>query len=199
MIVASAGNESLDGVGFPAAIPGVVSVGATNLQGQRTVYSSYGGRLDLVAPGGETIDVKSGGILTTGGTFLDGFWQGLALPSFAWGFALDPLGKYVQVQGTSFSAPAVSGVVALMRGEDPRRRLSRDRLLSVLKQSTGYQGLTISPADQVTYRLKKALGFGVEPILRPSGIFPLPQPIAPQQYYYGSGLVNAEAAVLGVK
>jgi subtilisin family serine protease len=199
VIVASAGNENLDGVAFPAAIPGVISVGATNLEGHRTVYSSYGGRLDVVAPGGDTSKVKSGGILTTGGTFPGGFWQGLTVPGYSWGVALDSLGKYVQVQGTSFSAPAVAGVVALMRGEDPQRQLSRDRLITILKQSTGYQDLSIAPADTVTYRLKTALGFGIDPRLRPSGVFPLPEPIAPEQYYYGSGLVNAEAAVLGVK
>lgn len=51
VIIASAGNENLDGVAFPAGIPGVVSVGATNMAGNRTFYSSYGGGLDVVAPG----------------------------------------------------------------------------------------------------------------------------------------------------
>ncbi|MCA1995020.1 MAG: S8 family serine peptidase [Coleofasciculus sp. S288] len=202
VIIASAGNDGLDGVGFPAAIPGVVSVGATNLGGNRTVYSNYGGRLDVVAPGGDTEQSLSGGILTTGGTWVDGFWQGMDVPNFAWGMALDPQGKYVQVQGTSFAAPAVSGVLALMKGEDSNRRLNRDRLVQILKETSSYEGLSISKADENQYRLQSAVGFGTAtnfPFLRPSGIFPQPKPVSPEQYFFGSGLVNAEAAIQEIK
>ncbi|MBE9087316.1 S8 family serine peptidase, partial [Tolypothrix sp. LEGE 11397] len=202
VIVASAGNENLDGVGFPAGIPGVVSVGATNMTGNRTFYSSYGGGLDLVAPGGEIQNSLSGGILTTGGTWLDGFWQGMSVPDYAWGLALDPLGKYVQVQGTSFSAPIVSGVVALMKGEDPKRRLSRHEIVSILNQTATYDGLNLSKADANRYRLQKEVGFGTvvdAPVSRPSGIFPKAKPVSAQEYFFGRGLVNADAAVQAVK
>ncbi|HBE21575.1 MAG TPA: peptidase S8 [Cyanobacteria bacterium UBA11149] len=202
VIIASAGNEGLDGVGFPAAIPGVLSVGATNISGNRTVYSNYGGRLDLVAPGGDTELNMSGGILTTGGTWVDGFWQGIPVPDYAWGVSLDPKGKYVQVEGTSFAAPTVSGVMALMKGEDPHRRLNRDRLVSILKETASYDGLAIAKADENQYRLQASIGFGSGmgfPLIRPSGIFPQPNPVSAWEYFFGSGLVNAEAAVKKVK
>lgn len=93
VIVAAAGNDSLDGVAFPAAVSGVISVGATNLAGKRTVYSSYGGRLDLGAPGGEIAIKQHGGILTTGSTWLSGFWQGIEPPKQAWATSLDPQGQ----------------------------------------------------------------------------------------------------------
>ncbi len=192
VIVASAGNESLDGVSFPAATPGVMSVGATNLDGQRTFYSSYGGRLDVVAPGGETTSVASGGILTTGGTWIDGFWQGIEPPDYAWASTLDPVGQYVQVQGTSFSAPTVSGVVALMKGVNPN--LERDRLLHTLKTTASYDGLTLSQSDLNHYRLQSEIGLTLWQD-RLSGIFPFPRPISAEQYFFGNGLVNAEAAV----
>ncbi len=202
VMVASAGNESLDGVGFPAAIPGVISVGATSLEGRRTFYSSYGGRLDLVAPGGETSQFQRNGILTTGGTGLPGFWTGITPPAQAWRTALDPLGNYVQVQGTSFSSPAVAGVVALMKGADRDRTLDRHQFIAILKRTASYQGLQISKADATQFRLQKEIGFGTAmdfSFLRPSGAFPLPKPISAEQYFFGSGLVNAEAAVLAVK
>jgi subtilisin family serine protease len=202
VIIASAGNDGLDGVGFPAAIPGVVSVGATNISGNHTVYSNYGGRLDVVAPGGDTQQNLSGGILTTGGTWVDSFWQGISVPDYSWGVTLDPKGKYVQVQGTSFSAPTVSGVMALMKGEDPNRRLNRDRLVEILKKTSSYEGLALSKADENQYRLQTSIGFGTAPnfpFLRPSGIFPQPQPISVNQYFFGSGLVNAEAAIEKVR
>lgn len=202
VIIASAGNDSLDGAGFPAAIPGVVSVGATNIDGNRTPYSNYGGRLDVVAPGGDTEQSLNGGILTTGGTWVDGFWQGITPPDYSWGFALDPKGEYVQVQGTSFSAPTVAGVMALMKGADPNRRLSRDRLVAILKETSNYKGLTISNADANQYRLQSSIGFGTAQnfsFLRPSGVFQQPTPVTAEQYFFGSGLVNAEAAIRAVK
>ncbi len=202
VIIASAGNENRDGVGFPAAIPGVLSVGATNFTGNRTFYSSFGGRLDLVAPGGETIQASSMGIFTTGGTWVDGFWQGIDKPNYTWGMAADAAGKYVQVQGTSFSAPAVAGVVALMKGEDARRRLDRAQILNILKKTASYSGLSLSPGDVNFYRLNAAVGMGTgisDPVIRLPGLFPQPKPISAEQYFFGSGLVNAEAAVLAVK
>ena len=200
-IVASAGNESLDGAAFPAAIPGVISVGATSMEGQRSFYSSYGGRLDVVAPGGETKITSQGGILTTGGIGAAGLWDGITPPEAAWGMAFDPQANYVQVQGTSFSAPIVSGVVALMQGER-NGKLGRDRVLAILKQTASYEGLRITQGDAAQYRLQAAIGFGTAtdfPYLRPSGIFPQPRPVSAEQYFFGSGLVNAAAAVEAAK
>jgi subtilisin family serine protease len=196
VIVASAGNEKLDGVSFPAAIPGVISVGATNLEGKRSFYSSYGGRLDVMAPGGETELNPDGGILTTGGTWVQGFWQGIPEAEKSWAVALDPLGQYVQVQGTSFSAPTVAGVVALMRGVNPR--LSRDSLISILRETASYDSLSLSQSEMNRYRLQKSVGLTLKQD-RLSGIFPLPEPVSAEQYFFGKGLVNAEAAVRKAK
>lgn len=200
VIVASAGNESLDGVGFPSAIPGVLSVGSTNISGNRSFYSSFGGRLDVVAPGGETNQNSLGGILTTGGTWVSGFWGKAESPKYTWEPALDPLGKYVRVQGTSFSAPNVAGVVALMRGENAN--IDRENLIAILKRTSSYEGLEISSSDANKYRLQAAIGFSTVkdfPFVRPSGIYTPPTPISAMQYYFGSGLVNAEAAVKAVQ
>ncbi|MBE9078498.1 S8 family serine peptidase [Romeria aff. gracilis LEGE 07310] len=201
VIVASAGNDSLDGVGFPAAIPGVIAVGATNLEGNRTAYSSYGAGLDLVAPGGEVARRLREGILTTGGTWVEGFWTGIARPEEPWGLALDPIGQYVSVQGTSFSAPAVSGVLALMKGQDPDRQLSREQLTTILQETASYAPLTLTQADANQYRVQAEVGFGTTlaiPTVRPSGIEGELDPISPEAYYYGRGLVNATAAVEAV-
>jgi serine protease len=52
VVVAASGNTSFDRVSYPAALPGVVSVGATTERGCLAVYSNTGPGLDLVAPGG---------------------------------------------------------------------------------------------------------------------------------------------------
>jgi serine protease len=51
-VVAAAGNDGAARVGWPAAEPGVIAVGATDGEGRRADYSNYGAALDLVAPAG---------------------------------------------------------------------------------------------------------------------------------------------------
>lgn len=206
VIVAASGNEDVDGSAYPAAIPGVLAVGASNLAGQRSHYSNFGRRLDVIAPGGDMSLDKSGGILTTGGTWISGFWEGLTLPKYSWGSAFDPLGQYVQVQGTSFSSPVVAGVVALMKGEDLQRQLTRDQLTQILRETASYQPLKITQKDANRYRLQKAIPstqafipiLGLVPISNP-GIDQPGESLPIEQYYFGNGLVNAVAAVDAVK
>jgi serine protease len=52
LIVAASGNISFDRVSYPAALPGVVSVGAVTEHGCLAEYSNTGAGLDVVAPGG---------------------------------------------------------------------------------------------------------------------------------------------------
>ena len=57
LVVAAAGNAATGtgshGALFPGAAPGVLAVGATTEHGCLAAYSHYGGRTDIVAPGGE--------------------------------------------------------------------------------------------------------------------------------------------------
>jgi len=186
VIVASTGNENKLSVSFPSGYAGIVAVGATNLSGNRAPYSNFGKGLTLVAPGGDMSNTWQGGILTVGGTWLPEFWQGLSMPTRPWSPVLDPKGEYWWVEGTSFSSPAIAGVVALMKGEDPQRKLNRDRLISILKASATYDGLTLSREETNFYnqRLRKR---------------EIATSISPQQYFFGSGLVNADVALQEVK
>lgn len=51
-VVAAAGNDGRASVGWPAADPSVVAVGAVGRDLARAAYSNYGEALDLVAPAG---------------------------------------------------------------------------------------------------------------------------------------------------
>ncbi len=189
VFVAAAGNENLNEVSFPATMRGVISVGATDLTGNRAPYSNFGTSVDFVAPGGDLSNPQIGpigGILTTGGTWVDGFWQGISVPNYFWGGVLDPQGRYIWTNGTSFASPAVAGVVALMKGEDPKRQLTRDRLVAILKKTASDKELNVSKEDLEFYGsiTKKTR---------------LPDSITPKKYFFSSGLVNAAAAVNEVK
>jgi thermitase len=51
VIVAASGNDNAGRVEYPAALPSVISVGATNAQGAKATFSNYGSVLTVVAPG----------------------------------------------------------------------------------------------------------------------------------------------------
>lgn len=100
-VVVSAGDEGTPVIGFPAAYPGVIAVGAVRLDRTRAGYSSHGPRLDLVAPGGDlTADQDQDGLD-------DGIVQQTVFgepSSFCFCFK----------NGTSSAAAHVSGVAALL-------------------------------------------------------------------------------------
>lgn len=67
LVVASAGNDGLERLTYPAAYPDVVSVGAVDAQGQHLYYSNASDTLSLVAPGAGVIaDWPDGQVLFSG-------------------------------------------------------------------------------------------------------------------------------------
>ena len=188
VVVASSGNSNYARVAYPSGYDGVLSVGASNLNGDRAPYSNFGKGLDVVAPGGDLSTEAGwlGGIATTGGTWMDTFWKGLAFPKSRWSKTVDFKGKYWWTQGTSFSSPAVAGVVALMKGEDSNNLLNRVKLINILKSTAGYQGLNLTEQEQNIYR-------------RLANRKRTPSGVTDKQFYFGSGLINADAAVRAVK
>jgi subtilisin family serine protease len=60
-VVAAAGNDGVDTPNYPAASPGVVSVGATDRTGQLAHFSNWGDTVDLVAPGMDIASTRNGG------------------------------------------------------------------------------------------------------------------------------------------
>ena len=117
---------------------------------------------------------------------MDLFWQGLAYPNSRWSPTIDLRGKYWWMQGTSFSSPAVAGVVALMKGEDTDGKLNREELIHILKSTASYNNLKISEKEKKQYRTLVNEGF-------------IPSSVTEEQFFFGSGLVNADAAVRAVK
>lgn len=89
VVVAAAGNEGTSTPFYPAALPGVVAVGATSTNGStRTSWSSFGPWVDVAAPGAGVLGDSVGGGMVAG-------------------------------DGTSFAAPLVAGEAALLRARQP--------------------------------------------------------------------------------
>lgn len=104
-MVAAVGNTGRSTVGFPAAYPEVLAVGAVRVDKTRPSYSSFGalGDVDLVAPGGDLTVDQNG----------DGAPDGILNQSMV--YATNSFGD-LPVEGTSAAAPHVSAVAALLIG-----------------------------------------------------------------------------------
>lgn len=113
ILVAAAGNEASSDPSYPAAYPFVLGVSATDQNDLLAGFSNRGSYVDVAAPGVA--------IITT-----DAF--GAALYTSMTG----------PVNGTSFSAPIVSGLAAVLLGQDPRR--TPDDIVRILEQTADHLG-----------------------------------------------------------
>ncbi len=92
VVVGSSGNDGTEATAYPAGVPTVLAVSATDQQNALARFSSYGPYVDIAAPG---VDITS-----------------------TWWSPQDGNGHAV-ASGSSASAPLVSGVAAIVAGVNP--------------------------------------------------------------------------------
>lgn len=95
LIVVSAGNTNGGAVTYPASLPEAIAVSATTSSNSFASFSAQGPKVELTAPGASVTSTS-----LTSGTCSQG-------------------GKYSTCSGTSFSAPSVAAVAALVKGANP--------------------------------------------------------------------------------
>ncbi len=95
IVIAAMGNDGDASLGYPAAIKGVMSVGATDAKDKIANFSQYGKHISVSAPG---VNIMS--------TF----------PTYASGM---PGTNYGKISGTSMSTPGVAGLAGLLKSVNP--------------------------------------------------------------------------------
>jgi subtilisin family serine protease len=137
LVVAASGNEGQGTVDFPASLlqppegtaSGGLAVGAADSAGNRSGFSNWGSQLSLVAPG--SFDSRcTVGILGAIPRVATDFDNRQACDALY----VDDLGnRYAYASGTSFAAPAVAGIAALVWAAAPG--LTNVQVASVLQQT----------------------------------------------------------------
>lgn len=117
-VVVAAGNSNVNASNArPANCANVITVAASDRQGNRANYSNFGTTVDVTAPGGETATAANG-VLST----LNAGRQGQGGASYAF------------YQGTSMATPHVAGLVAMMLSRNGA--LTPTQIESTLKANT---------------------------------------------------------------
>lgn len=141
VIVFASGNGDILGNAIDLDINGnedesesqfVLGVGATSKDNDVTSYSNYGSNIDILAPGGDS----NIGILSLDLLKSDGYNPSSTLSINGNNLVNE---NYSFISGTSFSAPTVLGVIALMLSEN--QNLTFDEIRNILITTTQQVGL----------------------------------------------------------
>ena len=125
-IVVAAGNSNRNSIFTqPGNCNNVISVAATDRQGNRSYYSNFGYLVDISAPGGELFITSA-----TDPTIIDN--SGILSLSNS-GTDAPATNTYRYLQGTSMAAPHVAGVAALIYSLRPN--ITPARLERLIKES----------------------------------------------------------------
>jgi serine protease len=124
LVVASAGNES-GPVDIPGNCPGVLAVAGLRNIGTKVGYSSLGPEVGIAAPAGNCVNTNGGPCLRSIDSTIN---DGATVPG-----ANAYTDQTNTNLGTSFSAPIVSGIAALMRAANAN--LTPPQLIARMKAS----------------------------------------------------------------
>jgi subtilisin family serine protease len=132
VVVAAAGNDSSVIPAYPASSRLVIAVGASDRIDQIADFSNYGPWIDLFAPGGDS-----------GGPNFGDSILSLHAAGTSFGTYVRTI-YYCRARGTSFAAPFVCGVVALMLEQRPNLQPEEIRQMTCSRRAGIPKALTVA-------------------------------------------------------
>lgn len=121
--IAAAGNSGGEDNFYPASLPQVLAVGASNSRDEVTYFSTYGEHIEVVAPGEDILSLRA----DTTDMYAGGGASGI-----------EPLvhivnEKYYLADGTSMASPCAVGVAAYILAASPG--VSQERVKKIIQES----------------------------------------------------------------
>ncbi len=155
IVVFASGNDAvdLDQVGNEdlSEINSVIGVGASSVLNDVTSYSNYGSTIDVIAPGGGSLNDGLLGILS-----LDQSGNAGRNSNSQLSYTNENLNNYTLTSGTSFAAPTTSGLVALILSVNPN--LTFDQVRNILISTTDKIGGSNADYTTGNFDTKRAYG-----------------------------------------
>lgn len=131
ILVAAAGNDG-GSVNYPAAYDSVIAVGAWDTTGRKAGFSSWGDKLDIMAPGVWVISTVNSNLQATNSCGMNEVLKG-----------------YACLTGTSMASPFIAGVVGLILSISPN--LNFKQVLNILCSS-------VEDADDIGFDRRTGCG-----------------------------------------
>jgi len=138
LVVVAAGNNGTV-VSSPGNCPGVAAIAAIRHAGSKVGFSNLGPEVSIAAPGGNCVNINGGPCLFSLDTTSN---NGTTVPA-----SHTFTDQFNQNLGTSFSAPIVSGIAALMLSRN--NNLSTTQLIARLREGARPFPLTVADAPTI--------------------------------------------------
>lgn len=121
--IAAAGNSGAEDCFYPASLPQVFTVGASNSKDEVTYFSTYGEHIEVLAPGEDILSLRA--------EKTDMYAEGGASGKEPKVHIVDD--KYYLADGTSMASPCAVGVAAYILAASPGT--SKERVIEIIQES----------------------------------------------------------------
>jgi len=181
--IAAAGNSGGEDYFYPASLPQVFTVGASNTDDEVTYFSTYGNHIKVVAPGEDILSLRADST--------DMYAEGGASGKEPWVHIVNE--HYYLADGTSMASPCAVGVAAYILAASPG--ISNERVKEIIQQSA--DDIIYPYGGDSLYSPGKDIYSGYGRVNLNSALQLISGRLAKIDYPYENAIVSGNIAVLG--
>ncbi len=181
--IAAAGNSGGEDNFYPASLPQVFTVGASNSDDEVTYFSTYGEHIGVVAPGEDILSLRADST--------DMYAEGGASGIEPWVHIVN--GIYYLADGTSMASPCVVGVAAYIMAASPG--ISNDSVIAIIERSA--DDIIYPYGGDSLYSPGKDIYSGYGRVNLNSALQLLSGKLAKIDYPYENAIVSGDVAIIG--